>query len=67
MTVVLRVCLCCFRRMMRCVMQVSLCRMCVVSRRCVIAGLVMFGGFAMMPSRVFMVFRCMVMMFSCLL
>jgi hypothetical protein len=49
--------------MVRCVMQVSLCCMCVVSRRCVIAGLVMFGGFAMVPGRVFVVFRCVVMVF----
>jgi hypothetical protein len=48
-------------------MQMALCCVRVVSRRCVIAGLVMFGGFAMMPSRVFVVFRCMVVMLCCLL
>jgi hypothetical protein len=39
----------------------------VMSRQCVIAGLVMFGGFAMMPSRVFMVFRRVLVMLCCLL
>jgi hypothetical protein len=48
-------------------MQMALRCVRVVSRRCVIAGLVMFRGFAMMPSRVFMVFRCVVVMLGCLL
>jgi hypothetical protein len=65
--VVLRVSLGCLGGVVCCVMQVSLCCVRVVSRQCVIAGLVMFGGFAMMPSRVLMVFRCVVMMLCCLL
>ncbi len=67
MAVVLRVSLCCFGRVVCCVMQVSLCCVRVVSRRCVIAGFVMFGGFPMMPGRVFMVFRRVVMVLRCLL
>jgi hypothetical protein len=66
-TVVLRVSFCCFGCVVRGVMQVALCCVRVMSRRCVIAGLVMFGGFAMVPSRVIVMFRCVLMMFCCLL
>src|SRR5580658_1918109 len=48
---------------MRCVVQVPLRGVRVMRRRQVIAGLVMFGGFAMMPRRVFVVFSCLVMVF----
>jgi hypothetical protein len=48
-------------------MQMALRCVRVVSRRCVIAGLVMFGGLAMMSGRVFMVFRRVVVMLCCLL
>ena len=48
-------------------MQMALRCVRVVSRQCVIAGLVLFGGFAMMPSRVFMVFRRVLVMLCCLL
>jgi len=66
-TVLLRVSLCGFGGVVRCVMQVPLCYVRVMSRRCVIVGLVMFGGLAMMPCRVFVVFRCVVMVLCCLL
>jgi hypothetical protein len=58
---------CCLSGVVCRVMQVPLCCLRVMSRRCVIAGLMMFGGFAMMPSRVIVVFRCVLMMFCCLL
>jgi hypothetical protein len=62
-TVVLDVRFCCFCRVMRYVVQVPLRGVRVMRRRQVIAGLVMFGGFAMMPSRVFVVLSCLVMVF----
>ncbi len=62
-TVVLDVCFCCFCCVMRCVVQVPLGGVRVMRRRQVIAGLMMFGSFAMMPSRVFVVFSCLVMVF----
>ena len=39
----------------------------VVRRRRVISRLVMFGGFAMVPGRMFVVFRCSVVVLCCLL
>jgi hypothetical protein len=66
MTVVLEVRLCCFRRMMRCMLQVPVCRMRVMRRRQMIVSLVVFRGFAMVPCRVFVMFRCLVMMLCCL-
>jgi len=62
-TVVLDVRFCSFCCVMRRVVQVPLRNVRVMRRRQVIAGLVMFGGFAMMPSRVFVVFSCLVMVF----
>jgi len=56
-----------FLGVVRGMVQVALRGVRVVSRRCVIAGLVVFGGFPMMPGRVFMVFRCVVMVLCCLL
>lgn len=67
MTVVLDVRLCCFRSMMRCMLQVPVCRMRVMRRRQMIVSLVVFRGFAMVPRRVLVMFRCPVMMLCCLL
>lgn len=66
-TVVLDVCFCGFCCVMCCVVQVPLRGVRVMRRRQVIAGLVVFGGFAMVPSRVFVVFSCLVMVFCRLL
>jgi hypothetical protein len=66
MAVVLRVRLGRFGCVMRCVLQMPVCRVRMVRRRQMIIGLVMFGGFAMVPSRVLVVLRCLVVMFSCL-
>ena len=43
-------------------MQVSLGGVCVMRRCLVVSGLVMPGGFAMVPRRVLMVFGCLMMM-----
>jgi hypothetical protein len=48
------------------VLQVPVCGMRVVRRRQMIVGLVMFGGFAMVPGRVLVVLRCVVVMLHCL-
>jgi hypothetical protein len=58
-----------FRRfccVMGCVVQVSLCRVRVVSGCLVVASLVVTGGFAMVPRRMFVVLRCLVMVLCCL-
>ena len=49
------------------VVQVSLRGVRVVGRYFVVASFVMRRGFAMMTSRVFVMFRCLVMMFCRLL
>jgi hypothetical protein len=51
---------------MRRMLQVPVCRMRVVRRRQMIVGLVVFRGFAMVPRRVLVMFRCLVMMLCCL-
>ena len=66
MAVVLHVRLRRFRRVMRCVLQVPVCGMRVVRRRQMIVGLVVFGGFAMVPGRVFVVLRCFMVVLDCL-
>ena len=66
MAVVLHVRLCRFRCVMRCVLQVPVCRMRVVRRRQMIVGLVMFRGLAMVPRRVLVVLRCPFVMLDCL-
>jgi hypothetical protein len=66
MAVVLDVRLCRFRGVMRCVLQVPVCGMRVMRRRQMIVGLVVFRGFAMVPRRVLVVLRCLVVMFNCL-
>ncbi|HXO88790.1 MAG TPA: hypothetical protein VN885_09080 [Candidatus Acidoferrales bacterium] len=58
--------LCRFRSMMRCMLQVSVCRMRVVRRRQMIVGLVVFRSFAMVPRRVLVMLRCLAMMLCCL-
>ncbi len=58
-----------FRRfccVMRCVVQVSLCRVRVVSGCQMVTSLVVTSGFAMVLSRKFVVFRCLVMVLCCL-
>jgi hypothetical protein len=47
-------------------LQMRVCRMGVVRRRQMIVGLVVFGRFAVVPRRVFVVLRCPVVMFGCL-
>jgi hypothetical protein len=56
----------CFRGMIGGVVQVSLCRVRMVSGCLVVAFLVMTGGFAMVLCRKFMVFRCTAMVLRCL-
>jgi hypothetical protein len=51
---------------MRCVFEVPVCGVRVVRRRQMIVGLVVFGGFAMVPRRVLVMLRCPVMMLCCL-
>jgi hypothetical protein len=55
-----------FRRVMRGVMQMSLCRVGVVRGRFVIARFVMLGSLAMMMGRVFVVLSRFLMMLRCL-
>jgi hypothetical protein len=59
----LDVTLCCFTGMMRRVQMVPLRGMRMVSRRLVFAGAMMFSCFAVMLSRVFMVFSSLRVMF----
>jgi hypothetical protein len=65
--VMLDVVLRCFCRVMRGVVKVPLSRMRVVRRRLVIAFFVVRCRFAMMTRRVFVVFRCLMMMLCRLL
>jgi hypothetical protein len=51
---------------MRCMLQVPMCRMRVMRRRQMIVSLVVFRGFAMVPCRVLVMLRCVVMMLCCL-
>jgi hypothetical protein len=66
-SVMLDVVLRCFRRVMRRMMQVALRGVRVVRSRLVVAFLVVRCRFAVMPRRVFVVFRCLVMMLCRLL
>jgi hypothetical protein len=66
-TVVLRVKLCCFARMVRSVLMMSVSAMGVVGRPFVISCLVMLGCFAVMLGRGVMVLGCLVVMLDCLL
>jgi hypothetical protein len=66
-TVMFGVGFCSLCRMVRCVVQMTLCGMAVVRRRLVIVSLVMRCRFTVMPRRVFMVFRCFVMVLCRLL
>jgi hypothetical protein len=52
--------------MVRCMLQMRVCRVRVMRRRQMIVSLVMFGRFAVMPRRVFVVLRCPVVMVCCL-
>jgi hypothetical protein len=65
--VVFYVCLGRFRAMVRCVVQVSLCAMGVMSGCFVGARLMVLGRFAMMPCGVFVMLGCLVMVLGCLL
>jgi hypothetical protein len=56
-----------FRRMMSCVMGVTLRRVCVVSCRFVVPGFVVLCCLTMMPGGMIVVLRCAVMMFCCFL
>jgi len=67
LAVLLDVMLCCFRRMVRRVMQMALGRVRMMSRRFVMALLVVPCGLAMMPGGVLMMFSGASMMFGCLL
>lgn len=51
-----------FRRVVRHVVQVTLCRVSVVGRQLVVAGFVVLCGFAMMVGGMFVVFGCFAMM-----
>jgi hypothetical protein len=66
MTVVLYVRLCCFGCVVRSVLQVTVCGVRVVRRRQMIVGLVVFGGFAMVTSRVVVMLSCFVVVLGCL-
>ena len=55
-----------FRRVMSGVMGVPVRRVSVVSRRLVIAGFVVPGGFAMVVCRLLVVLCCLMMMARCL-
>jgi hypothetical protein len=59
----LDVTLCCFSSVMRRVQMMTVRGMRMVSRRLVFAGAMMFGCFAMMLRRVFMVFSSLRVMF----
>ena len=65
--VVLDVRLCRFRRVMQSVLVVPVCCVRVVRRRQMIAGLVVFCGFAMVPGRVLVMLRSVMVMLSSLL
>ena len=65
--VVLGVRLCRFRCVMRCMLRMRVCCVRVMRRRQMIAGLVVFCGFAMVPSRVLVVLRSPMVMLSSLL
>jgi hypothetical protein len=63
----LDVLLCRFCGVVRGVVQVSLRGVGMVRSHFMVAGFVMRCGFAMMTGRVLVVFRCLLMMFRCLL
>src|ERR1700691_2094389 len=65
--VVIHMRLCCFSRVVRGMVQMSLRRMGVMGRRFEVAGFVVLGGFAMMPRRVLMMLRCFMVVLRCLL
>jgi hypothetical protein len=65
MTVVLHMGLCCFRSVMRGMLQVPMRRMRVMRRRQMVVSLVMFRGFAMVPRPVFVMLRRLMMMLCC--
>jgi hypothetical protein len=56
-----------FGSVMRSVMQVSLGSVCVMGCYFVVSRFVVPRGFAMVSSRVFVMFGCLMMMFRCLL
>jgi hypothetical protein len=56
-----------FLGVMRGMVRVALRRVRVVGRLVMVARFVVRRGFAMVPSRVFVMFCCFVMMFCCLL
>jgi hypothetical protein len=58
---------CCFRCVMRCMVQMSLSRMCVMRRDLVVSRLVMSCGFAVMLTGMLKVFRRFMMVFRRLL
>jgi hypothetical protein len=58
--------LCRFGRVVGSVVQVALSGVRVVAGSFVVARLMMPSGFAMVPSRVFVMLCCLVMMFGCL-
>jgi hypothetical protein len=62
MPVMFRVRLCCFGGVVCCMVQMPLSRMRVVSRRLVVARLVMFCRFAVVLAGVLKVFSCFVVM-----
>ena len=57
-----RVCLGCFCSVVGGVVQMTLCSMRVMRRGFVIAALVVPSGFTMVPRRMFVMFRCFVVM-----
>jgi len=56
-----------FCRMVSCVVEVTLRRMRVVSRRLMVATVVMLCRFVVMPGGVFVVLCCLAVMFCCFL
>jgi hypothetical protein len=57
----------CFAGMVRRILMVAACRMCVMTGRFVIAGLMMLCGEAMVSCGMLVMVRCFAMMVRCLL
>ena len=66
LSVVLDVGLGCFGGMMGCMLMVAMGHLRVMCRGLVLSGFMVAGGFSVVTSRVFVVFRCLVMMVCCL-